>query len=52
MIDNLFNKLKHDSRKTELLSVTTYYIYNKKQFTIFNKMESIILQCMFPVTVV
>ena len=43
-IDSLLNKLKHDSRKTELRSVTTYYIYNTKQFTIFNKIESIILQ--------
>lgn len=43
-IDSLFNKLKHDSRKTGLPSVTTYYIYNKKQFTIFNKMKGIKIQ--------
>jgi len=43
-MDSLFNKLKHDRRKTELRSVTTYYICNKKQFTIFNKMEGIKLQ--------
>ena len=29
---------------TELRSVTTLYIYNKKLFTIFDKMESIVFQ--------